>query len=678
MSETFENSVDALTPEMYESLAMLMKKPGRKYNLIIKGGHSLHRALFDLFSSVWKHEIIPKEWQNSTLVQLPKTSSRVNSLDLMRFIHCKSQVTKFYGLIVINQAKDTLISNMSRYQIASKPGHRASEHLFMVKSAMALLEQRKDAAIFKAWDLKKFFDSEALEDVMRELYNSNIKGKVYRMIFKMNENIRVRVKTPVGMTDYANTGMGVGQGSIDGAINSAVSIDNPVAEEFADIEDNDSNVNHVLAKFFKPLDIFHPIIFMDDLSKVSPDIKTAQEANKKMSKIIDRKLLSFNYDKSYCMVIGHSGARKKLLKKLEESPLTLSGRKMKCVTHLKYLGQEVSGTLSESVQLTVKKRIGLAAHSVFEIRSVIDDVRANVLGGLLLAFMLWKSALLPMLLAGAECWVGVKTRTLSELEKLQLKMLRVCLAVGKGVPKAHLYAQTGTWTIANQVLLLKLKFLHHIATLEVGNLARDLYEAQVEQNLPGLVAEMQPFLEEFRVQDITVYSKQQRKRFLEERTHQRNVQDILKMAQTCKYKVNQSTFQNDDFRMKSYFKELPTHSARYKFKLISHMLPLAMNYRRQKNFRDRNFLCFGCNGQPRPVSTDSQPETAPGPNPPPFLPADVFLPEQEQDEGRESESHLVRCWAYSDLKWAGMDFSRDQDLIKYFRRVFERRAELME
>ena len=114
-----------------------------------------------------------------------------------------------------------------------------------------------------------------LEDVIGELYRSNIRGKVYRMIFKMNENIRIRVKTPVGMTDYTDTGMGVGQGTVDGAINSAFLLDHSVVQEFVDIADYVSNTSHTVAKYYHPMDIFHPIIFMDDLNKMSPDIASA-------------------------------------------------------------------------------------------------------------------------------------------------------------------------------------------------------------------------------------------------------------------------------------------------------------------------------------------------------------------------------------------------------------------
>ena len=80
---------------------------------------------------------------------------------------------------------------MTKYQIATKPGHRASEHLFVLKSVLAVFESQKKAFILSMWDLKKYFDSESLIDCMGEVYKSNVKGKLYRLLFKMNENIRI-------------------------------------------------------------------------------------------------------------------------------------------------------------------------------------------------------------------------------------------------------------------------------------------------------------------------------------------------------------------------------------------------------------------------------------------------------------------------------------------------------
>ena len=68
---------------------------------------------------------------------------------------------------------------MSKFQIATKPGHRSTEHLYVVMSVIGLCEKKDTAIIITMYDLKKYFDSENLHDCMSELYKSNIKGKLY-------------------------------------------------------------------------------------------------------------------------------------------------------------------------------------------------------------------------------------------------------------------------------------------------------------------------------------------------------------------------------------------------------------------------------------------------------------------------------------------------------------------
>ena len=72
---------------------------------------------------------------------------------------------------------------MTKFQIATKPGHRSSEHLFVVFSIMALYEKKGKALIATMYDLKKYFDSESIFDCCYEVYKSNVKGKVYRLLY---------------------------------------------------------------------------------------------------------------------------------------------------------------------------------------------------------------------------------------------------------------------------------------------------------------------------------------------------------------------------------------------------------------------------------------------------------------------------------------------------------------
>ena len=59
---------------------------------------------------------------------------------------------------------------------------------------------KKKPLIIQLYDISKFFDKENLADVMGEAYKSGIKGKMYRLVSKMNEKRMIKVLTSVGET----------------------------------------------------------------------------------------------------------------------------------------------------------------------------------------------------------------------------------------------------------------------------------------------------------------------------------------------------------------------------------------------------------------------------------------------------------------------------------------------
>ena len=80
--------------------------------------------------------------------------------------------------------------------------------------------------------------------------------------------------------------------------------------------------------------------------------------------------------------------RNKLKKDVDLNPIMLDNTPMKEVTSAKYLGDQVTTKLSLSISATVKKRAGVATATIYEIRAVIDDNRADSLVALPKAFMI--------------------------------------------------------------------------------------------------------------------------------------------------------------------------------------------------------------------------------------------------------------------------------------------------
>ena len=93
--------------------------------------------------------------------------------------------------MVMSLAKPILFDNLSKFQIACRPGHRPSEHLFVIKSVLGKFQKDGKGILATSYDLEKFFDFEDIFDILSEVYESGVSGKVYRLIYQMNKNMRI-------------------------------------------------------------------------------------------------------------------------------------------------------------------------------------------------------------------------------------------------------------------------------------------------------------------------------------------------------------------------------------------------------------------------------------------------------------------------------------------------------
>ena len=417
------------------------------------------------------------------------------------------------------EAKEILTSNMSKFQIGAKPGHRAQEHLFVLKSVILSNLNLNNPVFLAMWDVSKFFDRESLRDCMNEVYRNNVKGKLYRLIYNMNKATKITVQTPVGLTEEQNTGESVGQGTLEGAIISAVNLDNGVQDYFGDSSDEMSYFGLRLG----------PLLFQDDVARLAADTHSVQSANIRMESLAESKVLDFNLQKSCFMVFGDVKCKERVENDLRREPITLCDNPMNRVCEAKYLGDWLSSLgLDESVALTIRKRKWQVLVSIRDIRNIVDDARANMCGGLQSGLEIWELAIIPMLMYNAESWLGISLNTISEIENLQKQFLRVLLGAATGTPIPALYWETGTLLIKNRIMMKKLMFLHHLETLPKDSLAYEVFQVQKSLNLPGLLSECSEVLCRLNVTSMESYSKEQWRRLVKEEMYQMNKEDLIR------------------------------------------------------------------------------------------------------------------------------------------------------
>ena len=139
--------------------------------------------------------------------------------------------------------------------------------------------------------------------------------------------------------------------------------------------------------------------------------------------------------------------------------------------------------------------------------------------------------MIPMLLYNAEMWGNeINSRTIKLLDKLQLKYIRIVTGMGKGCPIPLLLYHTGMMSFANRSSLRRLSFLHHVATLPLGTLARDMYETMPRHELPGLATELKPILQELGLSNIQSYSKNSWRQTVKRKIVERQKLQLLEQA----------------------------------------------------------------------------------------------------------------------------------------------------
>ena len=161
--------------------------------------------------------------------------------------------------------------------------------------------------------------------------------------------------------------------------------------------------------------------------------------------------------------MGNKKKRKLIESKLEKNPLTLNGIPLKEAKEIKYLGDYLSNDLSESAHTTVLKRLGLAKHSAYEIQAVIEDSRANKLGGINIGFKIFESSILSFLFHNSETWMDISKKTIVLLDKFFNNFFRMLFRVCTGCPSHNFYWQTGLLRAENIILEKKLLFYHQPA-----------------------------------------------------------------------------------------------------------------------------------------------------------------------------------------------------------------------
>ena len=311
-------------------------------------------------------------------------------------------------------------------------------------------------------------------------------------------------------------------------------------------------------------------------------------------------------------------------------------------TEDKWLGQIISSLgLGASVAQTVATKEGKIRGACLEIAIIVNDWRAQTVGGMETALMLWEACCIPSMLHGAGTWVQISTATENKLNALQVWFLRLALRLGQGSPVVSLLWDSSLLDMSLRVWREKTMMVLHLRSLDETTLARRVYEEQKKQNWPGLANETKTICQKLMIEDcnITQMSRAKYREYVTEACHNMNEKWLREKA----IGVKCARISEEGYGRKKYIKDKNISAVRDHYRARFGLHAFAGNYSHDQQFAKTDWLCK-CQQSP------------------------------------ESESHLMagRCKVYGDLTKNFGDLKEDDNLVKFFKAVLERRDWLEE
>ena len=406
-------------------------------------------------------------------------------------------------------------------------------------------------------DLSKAFDKMVLKNILRNLWNSNIRGKIWRIIYKANQHACLTVNTPFGMTSEFSCYEILKQGSVMASTLAAMHVD--YIQEF--FKDEDLGIYYSNVKI-------ENLIFQDDIIRFEDNEDKLNKANIIFNIAQNINKMEFHPTKTKVMQINGS-----------DNEIKLGQNSLKYVNSMKYLGDIISrdGTVDEMIKERKNSIAGITAELVAIMSQIKDETEFTAISQFV------RGIIVPKLLINSETWNNLSKKNIQELEKIQAQSIKRILKIPQSTPNTGLLIEMGMLTVENEIIKRKILYLHSILTGK-NKIVKEILEQQIK--IPGptwienTVKEMEKLEITTKLSEIENTSKYKIKKLIKGKIWEKQIKEM-------KISINNSSkckkLQIGINKPKKYLLELNPIDARTLLLARLRMTDLKPNYKNKYN-----------------------------------------------------------------------------------------------
>ena len=134
--------------------------------------------------------------------------------------------------LIYNEKYDEIDSNMSDYQMGARKHKGCRNNIFIINGIIhdVMSSKKKKPVVLQITDYKQMFDAINLQQAISDIYDVGVNDDNLSLIYQANNDIRMAVNTPDGLSERQQLQNVVLQGDTWGSILASVQLDS-IAKE---------------------------------------------------------------------------------------------------------------------------------------------------------------------------------------------------------------------------------------------------------------------------------------------------------------------------------------------------------------------------------------------------------------------------------------------------------------
>ena len=379
------------------------------------------------------------------------------------------RVVVFRGILerlIYHDEYQNIDFNLSDANVGARKGRNIRDNLFVVNAVMNSVKRGTEEAVdICAYDAEKCFDSLWTYECINDLYDSGLQNDKLAVLFAINKNAQVAIKTSHGMTKRVNIPNIIMQGTVWGSMFCTTTIDQLSRKSYTE--------ESLLYKYKGEVSV-PPLGMVDDVLTIQKCGATSMAINSEVNAFFEQKKLKLAENKCFKIHVGSKCGECEIL--------YVHGEKMKEAHEFKYLGDLVNE--NGRAKSTINQRISRGYAIVSQIFALLSDLPIGNLR-VQIGLALRHAWLINGILFNSEAWHGITKEQISQFVEVDKYLLRGLVGAHAKVPLEHIYLELSALPIPYVLSVRRMVFLYTILKRHDDEITKKVYLCQKRNPLPG-------------------------------------------------------------------------------------------------------------------------------------------------------------------------------------------------